>query len=94
MQTDAGKGQDTGSRMVALYETRAELEALFNPEFMQRYTRFETFEEFTFSGAVFVRWSSDFIVEDRKAFDCCVKGKTQFDTWQEMYDRAYAEKEG
>ncbi len=77
------------TRMVALYETREELQELFNDEFMREYTNFSTFEEFTFSGAVFVNWKADFIVEDRKAFDCCVKGKTSFHTWNEMYEKAY-----
>lgn len=77
------------TRMVALYESREELEVLFNDDFMKKYTKFGTFEEFTFSGAVFVNWRADFIVEDRKAFDCCVKGKTIFQTWEEMYAKAY-----
>lgn len=81
--------EENETRMVALYETKEELQELFNDIFMKKYTNFNTFEEFTFSGAVFVNWKADFIVEDRKAFDCCVKGKTSFNTWKEMYEKAY-----
>lgn len=77
------------SRMLALYEPREELEALFGDEFMRRHTNFQTFEEFRFSGAVFVDWGADFIVAPRAAFDCCVQGKTCFNTWDEMYEAAY-----
>ncbi|MGF6375907.1 hypothetical protein M2140_000977 [Clostridiales Family XIII bacterium PM5-7] len=93
MQYPCDCESSTYTRMVALYESREELEQLFHDDFMQKYTTFQTFEEFTFSGAVFVKWNADFIVEDRQAFDCCVKGKTRFNTWQEMYDKAYEEKE-
>jgi len=90
---NACANSNTYTRMVALYESREELQSLFNDKFMRTYTRFETFEEFTFSGAVFVNWKADFIVEDRKAFDCCAKGKTSFQTWDEMYTKAYKLKE-
>ena len=76
------------SRMVALYESRQELGELFSDRFMRAYTSFASFEEFTFSCAVFVNWQADFIVGDRTAFDCCVQGKTSFKTWDEMYRKA------
>ncbi len=79
---------DRASRMVALYETREELEKLFSERFMLEFTSFANFEEFTFSGAVFVNWQAGFIVGDRTAFDCCVQGKTCFKTWDEMYRKA------
>lgn len=76
------------SRMVALYESKEELEALFNDDFMRKYTNYESFEEFRFAGAVFINWNADFIVGDRMAFDCCVKGKTVFGSWESMYQTA------
>lgn len=84
-------GQHELSRMVALYESAEELEALFNSSFMKKYTNYQTFEEFRFAGAVFVNWSADFVVGDRMAFDCCVKGKTQFHSWEHMYQTAIRE---
>lgn len=79
------------SRMVALYESKEELEEMFNDRFMQKYTNYETFEEFRFAGAVFINWSADFVVGDRMAFDCCVKGKTKFNNWEHMYQTALKE---
>lgn len=80
----------SGANMVALYESGEELEELFSPGFMERYTNFKTFEEFRFSGAVFVDWSAGFIVGPREAFNCCVRGKTTFQSWEEMYQAARA----
>ncbi len=85
---DAHYPEEAASRMVALYETRQELEELFSERFMREFTSFANFEEFTFSCAVFVNWQADFIVGDRTAFDCCVQGKTRFTTWDEMYRKA------
>jgi hypothetical protein len=74
--------------LVAINESREELEKLFNDEFMGRNTNFSSFEEFRFSGAVFVNWDADFIVAPREAFDRCVRGKTRFKSWEEMYKAA------
>ena len=79
------------SRMVALYESNEELEEMFNDRFMKKYTNYNSFEEFRFAGAVFINWSSDFIVGDRMAFDSCVKGKTKFNSWEHMYQTALKE---
>ncbi len=79
------------TKMVAIYETRAELEAIFNDAFMRKYTHYNSFEEYTFSTAVFINWSSDFVVGDRFAFDSSVQGKTVFKTWEEMYKTAWDE---
>lgn len=79
------------SRMVAIYEGREELQDLFNDCFMQKYTNYQNFEEFQFAGAVFINWSADFVVGDRTAFDCCVKGKTVFGSWEHMYQTALTE---
>lgn len=75
-------------RMVAIYETRDELEALFNEDFMRQNTNLASFEEFRFSSAVFVNWNAKFIVTSREALDCCVKGKTRFNTWEAFYQAA------
>lgn len=85
------KEREKLSRMVALYETKEELANLFNSRFMQKYTNYTDFDEFRFAGAVFINWSSDFVVGDRTAFDCCVKGKTIFATWEQMYQKAMDE---
>ncbi len=87
---DCCKGREL-SRMVALYESDEELDCLFNQQFMQRYTNYNSFEEFRFAGAVFINWSADFVVGDRMAFDSCVKGKTKFSNWEQMYQAALKE---
>ena len=82
------KPAEAPTKMIAIYESKEELKNLFHSGFIQEYTNFRTFEEFMFSGAVFVNWNADFIVGDRMAFDACVKGKTRFETWEEMYREA------
>ncbi len=79
------------TRMVAIYESKEELQALFTNAFMKKYTHYNSFEEYTYSTAVFINWSADFVVGDRFAFDSSVQGKTQFKTWDEMYQRALKE---
>ncbi|MBV7273325.1 hypothetical protein I6U48_10435 [Clostridium sp. PL3] len=73
---------------VRIFETKEELFELFSDEFMKKYTNLDSFEAFTFSGAVFIDWQAKVIMGSREAFDCCVKGKTQFNTWEEMYRKA------
>lgn len=76
------------TKIVVIGETKEELFELFDDEFMHKYTNLDSFEAFTFSGAVFVNWQAETIMGPRAAFDCCVRGKTQFDTWEEMYRTA------
>jgi len=76
------------SGMLAIYESREELDTLFDAAFMKEHTNFQTFEEFCFSTAVFIDWGADFIVAPRAAFDHCVQGRTRFETWDEMYAAA------
>lgn len=74
--------------LVRIAETKEELFELFSDEFMKKYTNLDSFEAFTFSSAVFIQWQAEDIIGTREAFDCCVKGKTQFNTWEEMYRTA------
>ncbi|MDF2656711.1 MAG: hypothetical protein K0R19_3185 [Bacillota bacterium] len=91
MMGESYRNKHEQTKMLAIYESNEELEALFHDGFMKKYTNYESFEEFRFAGAVFVNWSADFIVGDRMAFDCCVKGKTAFESWDEMYQTALKE---
>ena len=54
------------------------LEDIFTDDFMQEYTRFESFEGFRYSSAVMVNWKADTLIY---AF---VKESTDFATWDEM----------
>lgn len=81
-------GEKEAKKIVLLQETKEELFELFNDAFMQKYTNFDSFEGFSFSGAVFINWDAERIMGPRTSFDCCVKGNTSFDTWEEMYRTA------
>lgn len=76
---------------VVIEETKEQLQKLFNEAFMQKYTNFNNFEEFAFSGAVFVNWNAVPVIGTRAAFDHCVIGTSQFNSWEEMYRKALSE---
>lgn len=65
-------------------EFRALLEKIFHEDFMRKHTRFESFEAFQYSSAVFVNWKSDQLVYSRTVFDNFVKESTNFTSWEEM----------
>lgn len=56
----------------------------FNDAFMQKYTRFQTFEAFQYSSAVFVNWKTETLIYNEDIFDGFVDESTQFKTWEEM----------
>ena len=65
-------------------EFRKMLEDIFSDEFMQENSRFESFEGFQYSSAVFVNWKSDQLVYNEEVFDAFVRESTRFSSWEEM----------
>lgn len=64
------------------------LKRLFADSFMQKYTRFQSFEGFQYSSAVFVNWKSEIMVYSEKNFNAFVNESTDFDSWDEMVKKA------
>lgn len=60
------------------------LEDIFTDDFMQEYTRFESFEGFRYSIAVMVNWKADTLIYAPPLLDAFVKESTDFATWDEM----------
>ncbi|MCI8527291.1 MAG: hypothetical protein HFF17_15580 [Oscillospiraceae bacterium] len=60
------------------------LEKILNPAFMQEFTRFQSFEGFRYSSAVFVNWEGEQLVYNEEVFDNFVKESTRFSSWDEM----------
>lgn len=61
---------------------------IFSDEFMQSHTRFQSFEAFRYSSAVFVNWSASQMVYDERVFDNFVRESTDFSSWNDMVERA------
>ena len=60
------------------------LEDIFTDEFMQKNTRFRSFEGFRYSGAVIANWNADPMVYNEDLLDRFVRESTDFDSWNEM----------
>ena len=65
-------------------EFRELLGRIMNDAFMVKNTRFQSFEGFRYSSAVFVNWNSDQLVYNEEVFDNFVKESTRFESWEEM----------
>ena len=52
------------------------LEDIFTDDFMQEYTRFESFEGFRYSSAVMVNWKADTLIYAPPLLDAFVKEST------------------
>ena len=65
-------------------ELKLLLEQIFSDDFMQGHTRFQTFEAFQYSSAVFVNWKAEQLIYPKVPFDNFVKESTEFDTWDAM----------
>ena len=65
-------------------ELRELLEKIFHDEFMREHSRFQSFEGFRYSSAVFVNWNADQLVYDETVFNNFVAESTQFSSWDEM----------
>ena len=61
---------------------------IFDDSFMQANTRFQSFEGFRYSSAVFVNWNSDCLIYDDALLDRFVQESTRFSTWDEMIQTA------
>ncbi len=57
---------------------------IFSDDFMQAHTRFQSFEGFRYSSAVFVNWNADQLIYDDVVFNNFVKESTQFSSWDDM----------
>lgn len=64
------------------------LEKILNDDFMGRYTRFQSFEGFRYSSAVFVNWNAEQLVYNEEVFDNFVRESTDFESWDEMVKSA------
>ncbi|MBM6927020.1 hypothetical protein [Pseudoflavonifractor phocaeensis] len=60
------------------------LNQIFNDTFMQANTRFQSFEGFRYSSAVFVNWNADQLIYDDVVFNNFVKESTKFSSWDDM----------
>lgn len=57
---------------------------IFSDEFMQANTRFQSFEGFRYSSAVFVNWNSDQLIYDDVVFNNFIRESSRFSDWDEM----------
>ena len=67
------------------------LSRIFSDAFMQAHTRFQSFEGFRYSSAVFVNWNSDQLIYNEALLDRFVQESTQFSSWEEMVRTAAAQ---
>ena len=65
-------------------EMRELMERMFHEDFMREHTRFQSFESFRYSNAVFVNWNADQLVYNEEALDNFVRESTRFSCWDEM----------
>ena len=65
-------------------EMRELMERMFHDAFMQENTRFQSFEGFRYSSAVFVNWNAEQLVYNEEALDNFVRESTRFASWDEM----------
>lgn len=61
---------------------------IFDDSFMQANTRFQSFEGFRYSSAVFVNWNSTVSSMTTRFLDRFVQESTRFSTWDEMIQTA------
>lgn len=69
-------------------DIRKLLNEIFSNTFMQTHSRFQSFEAFQYSSAVFVNWKADQLVYDKEVFDGFVRESTDFGSWEEMVQAA------
>ena len=65
-------------------EMRELMERIFHEGFMREHTRFQSFEGFRYSSAVFVNWNAEQLVYNEEALDNFVRESTHFSNWDEM----------
>ena len=65
-------------------EMRELMERIFHEDFMREHTRFQSFEGFRYSSAVFVNWNAEQLVYNEEALDNFVRESTHFSNWDEM----------
>lgn len=64
------------------------LEQIMSDGFMAEHTRFQSFEGFRYSSAVFVNWNAERLVYNEEVFDNFVRESTCFESWEEMVKAA------
>ena len=62
---------------------------IFDDSFMQANTRFQSFEGFRYSSAVFVNWNSDCLIYDDALLDRFVQESTRFSRTIHLYPQRY-----
>jgi hypothetical protein len=65
-------------------ELRNLLSEIFTDEFMQKYTNFENFSAFRYSGAVICDWDADTLIYSESLLDGFVRESTSFGSWNDM----------
>lgn len=68
------------------------LKIIFTKDFMEKSTRFDSFEAFKYSSAVMVNWDSDQMIYSQSVFNYFIRESTDFNTWTEMVKKATDER--
>ena len=79
---------DSLPRKLLTREPDVTLEEFFDPEFMDRHTRFSSFSEFWEHGPWSLEGPSDLEQIPEEQLDSYVARTTTFDTWRRMRNRA------
>jgi len=96
MKIDFNGFDDLAKELKKMEQTAKELEKgeqvsfdiLFNPEFMAKYTQFNSFDELLEAGNFVVNSEKDFEAIPDGELDVHVAQTTQFENWQDMLDSA------
>lgn len=61
---------------------------LFNPKFMQKHTKFNSFDSFLEASPFTVKTQEDFDAIPKDEFDTYINENTSFDSWNDMFTTA------
>lgn len=71
-----------------MQKLRDRLNEILSEYFMKKYTNFESFEQFQYSSAVFVKWDAPVLIYSVDRLNGFVSESTKFKTWDEMLIKA------
>lgn len=83
--------EDLQSKAENLDGMEVSFEELFNKSFMERYTKFSTFEDLLLAGNFKVESEEDFLAIPDDVFDLHISQNTSFDDWEDMLSKAQEE---
>lgn len=69
-------------------EHKISFEELFTKSFMEKYTKYSSFDELLKAGNFIVNSEEDFLAIPDDIFDSHIKSVTTFSSWQDMLDKA------